>query len=106
MDIQKEIPVLLDAEKIDFAAKVLKLIANPSKLAIIDYLHRRGEATVNELADLLGQSQPLVSHHLISLKNGGIINCRREGKSSFYYLSLTEVISVLECMANCRLPGK
>jgi ArsR family transcriptional regulator len=95
----------LSAEKLDFAARVLKLIASPVKLAIIDHLHQNGETSVNDLVEVVGQSQPLLSHHLATLKGGGVVNCRRDGKNIFYFLAMQEVVSVLECMSRCQLPN-
>ena len=36
------------------------------------------------LCDVLGQSQPAVSHHLALLRVAGLIECRRDGKHNFY----------------------
>lgn len=51
----------------DSAAEVLRAVASPLRLAILTALHRTPLA-VQELADQLGASQPLVSHHLKILR--------------------------------------
>ena len=94
----------LTAEKLAFAARILKLISNPAKLALIQHLHFNGETSVLDLCEALGLSQPLASHHLANLKSGGIVDARRDGKQVFYRIILQEVINVLECMARCELP--
>ncbi|MDX2061454.1 MAG: metalloregulator ArsR/SmtB family transcription factor [Bacteroidia bacterium] len=95
----------LPAERLAFAAQVLKLIAHPGKLAILQHLYLQGETSVNDLVRVVGLSQPLISHHLANLKEGGVVACRREGQSMLYRLELYEVSSVLECMAHCRIPN-
>lgn len=98
----QDIPVIT-AEKLEFAANVLKLIASPVKLALIHYLNVNGERSVNDICEALETSQPLISHHLANLKAGGVLKCRREGKFIFYSLNMKEVITVLDCMSRCEL---
>ena len=78
----------LPAELTDAAvkdlARVFKLLADETRLRILLYLSRRGELHVRALCDLLGQSQPAVSHHLGLLRVAGLIESRREGKHNFY----------------------
>lgn len=93
----------LTEDRLAFAARVLKLIANPSKLAILQRLHLLGETSVGQLCEELGLSQPLLSHHLASLKNGGIVACERRGKQMIYSLKLTELTSVLACIERCPI---
>lgn len=40
--------------------------------------------SVGFLVDELGESQPKVSRHLAYLRNSGVVNTRREGKSIYY----------------------
>lgn len=99
------LPALADPlteERLAYAARILKLIANPSKLAILQHLHLHGPTSVNDLCAAVGLSQPLLSHHLASLKGGGVVQAQRQGKSIYYRLALLEVTSVLECLAHCQ----
>lgn len=92
------------AEKLQFTAGILKLIASPTKLAIIVHLQQHGETTVGDLCSATGQSQPLLSRHLSVLKSGGVVDNRRDGKNVYYFLAMEEVVKVLECMGRCELP--
>lgn len=64
--------------------KVLKLLSDETRLRIVFYLLQRGELHVRALCDILGQTQPAVSHHLGLLRVAGIVQCRRQGKHNFY----------------------
>jgi DNA-binding transcriptional ArsR family regulator len=69
------------------AAILLKQVSDATRLQVV-LLLAEGEKHVGALCELLGQSQPAVSHHLALLRHGGIISPRRQGKNNFY--SLTE----------------
>lgn len=64
----------------------LRAIAEPSRLRLL-ILCARGELTVSELAQILGQSQPRVSRHLKLLCEAGLLDRFREGSWVFYRLS-------------------
>jgi ArsR family transcriptional regulator len=66
--------------------QLFKLLSDETRLWIVHYLSRAGELHVRALCDLLGQSQPAVSHHLALLRVAGLIQLRREGKHNFYRL--------------------
>lgn len=42
---------------------------------------------VCEMADILGMSQPAVSHHLRTLRQSGVVRFKKEGKRALYSLS-------------------
>lgn len=46
--------------------------------------------SVGVLVDELGESQPKVSRHLAYLRNSGVVNTRREGKSIYYGIQESE----------------
>lgn len=58
--------------------KQLKLIANENKFKIIQLLSK-GEVCVCDIGSELGIEQSLVSHHLNSLRQAGLINDRKLG---------------------------
>lgn len=66
--------------------KVFKLLSDETRMHILLFLTRTPELHVRALCEMLGQSQPAVSHHLALLKAAEIIELRREGKHNFYRL--------------------
>jgi ArsR family transcriptional regulator len=72
----------------------LRAIAEPTRLRLV-VLCARGELTVSELTQILGQSQPRVSRHLKLLCEAGLLDRFREGSWVFYRLSRSGPASVL-----------
>ena len=64
----------------------LRAVAETTRLRLL-VLCARGELTVSELAQILGQSQPRVSRHLKLLCEAGLLDRFREGSWVFYRLS-------------------
>jgi len=77
-------------------ARVLKALANESRLKIVDRLSR-GECSVGELTGLIGSDPSTVSKHLAVLRAHGIVNDRREGNVVFYTLLTPCVVNFFSC---------
>lgn len=77
-------------------ARVLKALANESRLKIVDRLSR-GECSVGELTDIIGSDPSTVSKHLAVLRAHGIVNDRREGNVVFYTLLTPCVMNFFSC---------
>ncbi len=69
----------------DIASELLKALAHPVRLRIIELLSS-GELCVKRLEELLGVSQSSVSQHLRRLKYGGLIESERRGHLVCYRL--------------------
>lgn len=66
--------------------KILRVAADPNRLRILMLL--RGEPlSVAELQEVLGMGQSTISTHLSQLKQAGLVEDRRSGKSSLYRLA-------------------
>jgi len=72
----------------------LRAVAEPTRLRLL-ILCARGELTVSELAQILGQSQPRVSRHLKLLCEAGLVDRFREGSWVFYRASAGQAASAL-----------
>ena len=65
--------------------------ANPTRLRILERLAKVGEVSVNELALYLRMSQPRISWHLRTLRLGGVIRARREGRQVYCSLDVENI---------------
>ncbi|NLF69257.1 MAG: metalloregulator ArsR/SmtB family transcription factor [Candidatus Anammoximicrobium sp.] len=80
-------------------AQLFKLLADETRLRILEMLGRREELCVRDLWERLGQSQPAVSHHLGLLRMAGLVGTRQEGKHIYYRIDqhrLDELMTVLQ----------
>jgi len=77
-------------------ARVLKALANESRLKIVDRLSK-GECSVGELTELVGSDQSTVSKHLAVLRSNNIVNDRREGNVVYYTLLTPCVMNFFSC---------
>lgn len=76
-------------------AELLKMLAHPVRLQILDAL-RQDEECVCHLSALLQKPQPYVSQQLAVLRNAGLIADRREGINIFYRLADEQVARQIE----------
>jgi ubiquinone/menaquinone biosynthesis C-methylase UbiE/DNA-binding transcriptional ArsR family regulator len=79
-------PAVVNEASMDDLLAALRAIGEPTRLRLV-LLCARGELTVSELAQILGQSQPRVSRHLKLLCDAGLLDRFREGSWVFYRLS-------------------
>ena len=79
-------------------ARVLKALANESRLKIVDRLSR-GECSVGELTKIVGSDRSTVSKHLAVLRGHGIVDDRREGNVVYYTLLTPCVMNFFSCAA-------
>src|ERR1700743_3356405 len=74
--------------------KILRAAADPNRLRIL-LLLKSEELSVAELQEILTMGQSTISTHLAQLKQAGLVEDRRTGKSSFYRLITTNGNGVL-----------
>ncbi|MGE3808361.1 MAG: ArsR/SmtB family transcription factor [Gemmataceae bacterium] len=76
--------------------QVFKLLADELRLKILLVLSEEGEMHVSALCELLGQTQPAVSHHLTLLRMSDLVGFRRDGKYNYYRLESRFVRDLLK----------
>lgn len=88
---------MLEASELERAAEVLKTVAHPMRLQIVDLLDK-GEQTVTALCQLLGAQQPYVSQQLNLMKAKGVLSSRRSGNQVYYVLADPRVSKIIQCV--------
>ncbi len=68
-----------------FCARQLKILADSTRLAILELLWS-GPKHVGEMNAVLGLDQSLLSHHLKVLRDEGFVRATRDGKAVLYQL--------------------
>jgi len=76
----------IDTDKLRRRSTAFKALGDETRLSIVNLLQIR-ELCVCEIMAALGLTQPTTSHHLMILKNAGLVEDRKEGKWVFYRLA-------------------
>ena len=77
-----------DSGDVVSCASVLKVLADETRLAVIEQL-LSGSKHVSEINETLDVEQSLLSHHLKVLREAGLVTAEREGKHMIYSLDRT-----------------
>lgn len=89
----------------DTRASVLKALAHPTRIFIVDLIDREGPHRVQELTEKVGADASTVSRHLSVLKHAGILSDRKQGTTVYYSLScgcIADFMSGLERVLQAR----
>ncbi len=77
-------------------AGLLKSLAHPTRLEILELLKDKQELCVCEIYEKLDLEQSNVSQHLKILKDQGILTSRKDGLMVFYKVDYLEIYEVLD----------
>lgn len=76
----------LSADDAKRYAEIFKVLGEPVRLRILSHLAAEGcvPTTVNELTEIMGLSQPTISHHLKKMTDAGLLVRIPEGRTVFH----------------------
>ena len=90
-------------------AAMLKALAHPVRLQIVDILSRvGGDVCACDLEAQFDLKQPTISHHLKLLRQAGLIACERRGLWAYYYTvpaNLTQLGALISGFAGQEMPS-
>ncbi len=85
------------------AAEVLKVMAHPVRLRIVDIL-MQGRFPVGTIAEMCDLPAHQTSEHLRLLKGQGLLDSTRQGRTVFYEIASPRLPSLLNCIrSTCGL---
>jgi len=74
---------------------LLKCICDETRFEILEMLQKEKELCVTDIVEKLQKDQPLISHHLKTLKKCGIVISRDEGKRAMYKISSSHLAELI-----------
>lgn len=77
----------VDQGKLDRAAEIMRAMAHPLRLNILEFIDKNKVINVNKIYNTLNLEQSITSQHLKILRQAGLVNTKREGKFIFYSLN-------------------
>lgn len=89
---------------IDRAAELFKVLGNGSRLSLL-LLLSEDQRTVGALTEATAMSQPLVSQHLRTLRQTGLVTAERQGREVIYRVTDAHVRHVItDALAHVQEP--
>ncbi|MBR4823348.1 MAG: helix-turn-helix transcriptional regulator [Spirochaetaceae bacterium] len=87
--------IMSDEELLYDLADLFKIFGDTTRIKIL-YALRIQEMCVSAIAELLSMNQSAVSHQLKILKQSKLIKFRRDGKTVFYSLADSHVVTIID----------
>ena len=89
------------SERYTYMASVMKALAHPTRLFIIDELEKN-ERNVSELTEMVGIDISTISRHLAILKQTGIIGATKKNNQMIYRLLCPCVLDMYKCVLKIK----
>jgi len=86
---------LLDNDTASNVARMFSALSDPTRIRIIGLLAHT-ELCVGDLHQLLGMTQPAVSHQLRLLRNLRLVRFRKEGRRVYYTLDDEHIFALFQ----------
>jgi len=96
----------LSKDELHVAARILKVLAHPVKLEILQLLGSTKEPMdVSSLCECIGAGCEIsmMSHHLTKMKDNNILVSEKIGKQVFYSIADKSLLKLITCMSQCDL---
>jgi DNA-binding transcriptional ArsR family regulator len=81
---------------VELIAQRFQALADPTRIKLLDCIFVRGEATVQELTEVVGSTQQNVSRHLGVLRDAGIVRRQKVGNYAHYSIADERVFALCE----------
>jgi ArsR family transcriptional regulator, virulence genes transcriptional regulator len=91
----------IELDKLSRAVNMLKVIAHPVRLAVVDVLTNNKQMTVLEIQEALGLEQAVASQHLTLLIDKGVLRSEKVGRNKYVSLRYPKMKTIISCMENC-----
>ena len=83
-------------------AEVLRLLAHPHRLKIVELLEGSDGVPVHAITERLGLAHAATSQHLNQMRRAGIVSATRAGREVRYRIADPRSISILNCIRKGR----
>ena len=74
---------------------LLKCICDETRFEMLELLQKNKEMCVNDFVKSVRKDQPLISHHLKTLKQCGIVKSKENGKKMMYSISNNQLSELI-----------
>ncbi len=86
--------------KFEEIAELLKVIAHPVRLCIVNGLLEKGTCNVSFIQNCLNTPQSTISQHLQRLRSAGIVEGKRDGTEIYYSIADKRIANLVKDLLN------
>ena len=79
--------VIINQEKLADSSEILRALAHPLRMRILEFIDQNDEINVNKIYNTLRLEQSITSQHLRILRIVGLVETNREGKFIHYSIN-------------------
>lgn len=83
----KQTKVRFSIERLNYACNLMRALAHPLRLKILEYIDEHGSTNVNSIYHTLKIEQSITSQHLRVLRMAGVVDSERDGKMVYYSIN-------------------
>ncbi len=88
--------VSVNDERLQVSSEVLRAVAHPLRMKILEFIDRNDEINVNKIYNTLGLEQSITSQHLRILRLADIVTTQRDGKYIHYSINYDKLGSTVD----------
>ena len=100
----KRTKVTFQQEKLTVSTELMRALAHPLRLKILEFLDQNKNIQVNQIYNTLKIEQSIASQHLRILKNAGVLGADKDGKYMHYAIDYQRVSNAVKAIN--RFMGK
>ena len=91
----------VDNVKLVSAINMMKVIAHPVRLAIVDLLTENKRMTVLEIQEALNLEQAIASQHITLMEDKGVLLSEKVSRNKFVSLRFPKMKNIVQCLEGC-----
>ena len=92
----KRTKVTFQQEKLTVSTELMRALAHPLRLKILEFLDQNKNIQVNQIYNTLKIEQSIASQHLRILKNAGVLVADKDGKYMHYTIDYQRVSNAVK----------
>jgi DNA-binding transcriptional ArsR family regulator len=101
----RRVKVNLDNEKLETSSVILRAMAHPLRMKILEFIDKNKTINVNKIYNTLKLEQSITSQHLKILRAAGLVHTHREGKFIHYSLDYPKIATAMKAIDGFLVVG-
>jgi DNA-binding transcriptional ArsR family regulator len=98
--LMRNTSVAINNERLEAASELLRALAHPLRLQIVEFIDDNDAINVNKIYNTLKLEQSITSQHLRILRSTGLVKTERDGKFIHYSVDYDQVDNTVKAIRN------